>query len=858
MVIHENFKFGAQSTIATMRGYISFVFLFFFVNCFAQTSVRPGSSEIYQNLQKLNFLGSALYFAAHPDDENTRMISFLSNEVHANTAYLSITRGDGGQNLIGTEIREELGVLRTHELLSARRIDGGTQYFTRANDFGYSKHPDETFAIWNEEEVLSDAVWVIRNFQPDIIINRFDHRTPGTTHGHHTASAVLSLEAAEKAADASVFPEQLKDTEVWETSRVYYNTSWWRYPGKTREERQASFAAADKSQLVRVDIGTYDPISGSSLSEVAIRSRSQHLSQGFGAIPYRGSTLDYLEPIVGGPIEDNTNVFDGINTTWSRVKGGAHIGDKVQDIIDEFDFTAPEKSVPSLLTVYKAIDDLPDSYWKRVKLEETAGLIEAACGMFLEFIVDENKVTPGDEVNLEYEIVNRSNHKMSLNKVEVVGSNYSSSEKVELPYNESITVESALNIPASTGTTAPYWLTEKGDLGMYNVPEQALRGAPITPHPLKALCTFEIAGTRLTIEKPVVHKYRDPAKGEIYRPFEITPAVFVALDKSVYLFSSSDEQEIATTVTAGKADVNGSVKLNIPKGWKCEPASQNFNLERKGAEQKLVFKVSPSKKQSIGEVSAEVSSGGETFTRSVVELEYEHVPHQAILKPASSTIVRVPLEKGVNKIGYINGAGDLVADNLREVGYHVDELDIASITPGQLAQYDAILLGIRIYNMQGNGTILNVKQPLLFDYVKQGGTLITQYNTSHRVQVDQVAPYELKLSRDRVTDEFAAVTILAPDHRVLNFPNKIGEADFENWVQERGLYFPNEWGKEFTPILAWNDKGEDPKEGSLLIAEHGEGHFVYTGISWFRELPAGVPGAYRILANIIALGVDEK
>jgi len=331
--------------------------------------------------------------------------------------------------------------------------------------------------------------------------------------------------------------------------------------------------------------------------------------------------------------------------------------------------------------------------------------------------------------------------------------------------------------------------------------------------------------------------------------------VFVGLDKSVYLFSSSDKQQVTAVVTAGKADVNGSVKLNLPDNWKCSPASQNFSLAQKGASQKVVFEVTPSKKQSIGEVSAEVNSGGQTFTQSMVEVEYDHVPHQAILKPASSTIVRVPLEIGVEKIAYINGAGDLVAENLREVGYSVDELDLESLNASTLAQYDAILLGVRIYNVKQKEVLL--KQDLLFDYVKNGGTLITQYNTSRRLDDIRLAPYNLKLSRDRVTDEFAAVTLLEPNHRVLNFPNKIGDEDFENWVQERGLYFPNEWGSEFTPILAWNDKGEDPKKGSLLIAEHGQGHFVYTGISWFRELPAGVPGAYRILANIIALGVDE-
>ena len=824
------------------------IFLFSFCAAFAQSSVRPNAIEIYQDIEKLNFLGAALYVAAHPDDENTRLISYLSKELKAHTAYLSLTRGDGGQNLIGTEIRDELGVIRTQELLMARAIDGGSQFFTRALDFGYSKHPDETFAIWNKKEVLSDVVWVMRNFRPDVIINRFDHRTPGKTHGHHTGSAMLSLEAFDMINDKSVYPEQLEHVQPWAASRLYFNTSWWFYGSREK------FAEADKSNLVSVDIGKYDPMSGSSISEIATRSRSKHLSQGFGSVPSRGSQQEYVEFVKGDKPDSTTDIFEGINTTWTRVKGGKIVGDLINTIVADYDFRDPSASLPLLLDAYKKIDGLKDGYWKNVKIMELKHIIESVCGLYLEAVSDMHKVAQGDSIELTIEVTNRSDVAMNMLSYSIQPLNIKSTETKILENNiENKWFENIL-VDQSVDFSTAYWLKEKGTLGMSKVDDQLLRGTPESKRPMYVDFTLDIEGVKIEISKDVLHKYRDPAVGEVYKPFEVTPAAFVSLNQDVYLFAEAKNKNIEVEVKAGSANITGKLELNLPEGWRSKPSSYDVVMEFKGETQKLNFEVSPPDKLSDEKFSAVFHVGHQMYTGSLKEIEYDHIPTQTVVLPAESKLVRIPLEKAVNKIGYIMGAGDKVPQNLRDVGYQVDELEIDGLSLGQLKEYDAVILGIRIYNIE-NG--LPLHQSKLFEYVKEGGTLITQYNTTRSLKTKTLAPFHIKLSRERVTDEYAKITVLQPKHRVMNYPNKITDRDFENWVQERGLYFPNEWDEAFVPILSCHDKGEDPKEGSLLIAPYGEGNIVYTGLSMFRELPAGVPGAYRLFANMIALGSKE-
>ncbi|MBR9915738.1 MAG: PIG-L family deacetylase [Algicola sp.] len=813
----------------------------------AQQPKKPTSSEIYESIKKLNFLGSVLYVAAHPDDENTRLISYMSNELKARTAYLSLTRGDGGQNLVGPEIRELLGVIRTQELLAARRTDGGEQLFTRANDFGYSKHPDETLAIWNKTEVLNDVVLAIRKFQPDVIINRFNHRTPGSTHGHHTSSAMLSVDAFDLAGDPNVFPDQLSQVDTWQPKRLFFNTSWWFYGS------QENFEKADKSNLLEIDTGVYFPSSGLSNPEIAALSRSQHKSQGFGSTGSRGTQTEYIELIKGDLPSDKTNLFEGVNTTWSRIEGGQAIGAILHNVEDTYDFKNPSKSIPELMRAYMAIQKLENTHWRTVKTAEIKAIISACAGLYLEATSATNHATAGAVIDLNIEVINRSDANITLTNI-MTPNNIKINKDVTLTNNIDYEFKEVLKISEDQNISTPYWLTKKGSLGMYAVEDPSLIGKPETPRELTITFQLNIANTPISFTKPIVYKTTDPVKGEVYKPFEIIPEASAKISEKVIILDSDQQREIEVLVKAGRDNLEGFVQLAYPNDWNVFPDKQKINIANKGQEARLVFTVIPPKEQSEGLITPMVHIANQIYTRELIEIDYDHIPFQTVLLPSESKIVRLDIQKRGENIGYIEGAGDVVPESLRQIGYNVAILKPEDISAENLKRFDAIVIGIRAYNTVDE---LKFKQQLLFDYVAQGGNMIVQYNTNRRLKVDQLAPYDLQLSRDRVTDEYAEVTLLAKDHEVLNAPNQITAADFEGWTQERGLYFPDEWSSEFTPILSMNDAGETPKTGSLLVAKHGQGHYIYTGLSFFREFPAGVSGAYRLFANMLSLGKND-
>jgi LmbE family N-acetylglucosaminyl deacetylase len=813
----------------------------------AQQPKKPTASEIYESIEKLNFLGSVLYVAAHPDDENTRLISFMSNDVKARTAYLSLTRGDGGQNLVGSELRELLGIIRTQELLAARRIDGGEQRFTRANDFGYSKHPDETLAIWNKKEVLSDVVWAIRTFQPDVIINRFDHRSPGSTHGHHTSSAMLSMEAFDLAGDKTKYPNQLKDADVWQPQRQFFNTSWWFYGS------QEKFDAADKTNLLSLEVGSYFPSLGLSNSEIAALSRSSHKSQGFGNTGSRGSETEYLELINGDLPKDKSNVFDGIDTSWNRVKGGKAIGDLLKTVQDNYNFKNPSASLLNLMQAYKLIQNLENQHWKTIKLQDIKEVIAACSGLYMEAVADSNSATPNSKVQLKFEAINRSPQNMMLKSISL--SDGTSIEKnSDLKQNDSQRFESEFTVSAKENYSSAYWLNEKGTLGMYKVTDQKLIGMPETEHKTKAIFNLMIGGEPISFTKDIIYKTNDPVKGEVYKPFEIVPEVSAKVAEKVIIFETDKQKDIPVIVKAGRDKLEGYVEMAYPKKWKVYPEKQKIEIANKGEEQVVVFTIIPPKEQSEGLITPMVHVGNQVYTKEIVEIDYDHIPLQTILLPSESKVVRLDIKKKGENIGYIEGAGDAVPESLKQIGYNVAILKPEDITSENLSRFDAVVVGIRAYNTLD---ALKFKQAQLMDYVKEGGNLIVQYNTSRGLIMDELSPYQLELSRDRVTDENAEVRILSPQHELMNYPNKITSKDFEGWMQERGLYFPDKWSKEFTPMLSMNDKDESPKEGSLLVAKYGQGNYIYTGLSFFREFPEGVSGAYRLFANMLSIGKEN-
>ncbi len=831
-----------------MKHYILFFFLLLLLNIkgLAQQPVKPNAVELYNQIQKLNFLGSVLYIAAHPDDENTRLISYLSNDVKAQTGYLSLTRGDGGQNLIGPELRDLLGVIRTQELIEARKIDGGEQFFSRANDFGFSKNPDETLQVWDKDEIVSDVIWVIRKFQPDIIINRFDHRSPGTTHGHHTSSAMLSYEAFDKVNDAGIFPNQLKYTNTWQPKRLFFNTSWWFYGSKEK------FDAADKSNLCKLQIGTYYQSLGKSNQEIAALSRSRHQSQGFGSTGTRGEDNEYLELLKGDTPKDKTNIFDGIDTTWNRVKGGKAIGDILKNVENNFDFKNPSASIPELVKAYDLIQNIEDKHWKYIKSDEIKKIISSCAGLYFEAVSDVQEITPNSTLKVKVEIVNRSSIQMKINGMGAIPLLESITEaiadlKENIPYTKNI----ELQIAKEVNYTNPYWLNEKGTLGMYAVNNQENIGLPDVIRQIKVGVRLNINGVEIPFERNVVYKYNDDVKGEVYQPLDIVPAVTSSFAEKVYIFNNDRDKSVTVKIKSGKDAINGTIKLELPKKWQVSPTEIPFAIDKKGQEIEAVFSISPSKE--VGEISIKsiVTIDGLAYDLNKIDINYLHIYKQMVLKPAEAKAIRLEIKTKNEKIAYIMGAGDEVPKSLIQMGYEVDILKPDEITTEKLENYDVVMTGIRAYNVVN---ALAFKQNILFDFVKNGKTMIVQYNTTDDLVTKDIAPFPLKISRDRVTEENAEVRFLNPKHPVLNYPNKITAEDFKNWSQEQGLYYPNEWDVAFIPILSSNDNGEKPKNGALLIAKYGKGNYIYTGLSFFRELPEGVSGAFRLLANIIAIG----
>jgi len=812
------------------RSFTSFFIFFISLSIWAQAPQKLNSVEIYEQIQKLNFLGKVLYLAAHPDDENTKLITYFSNHYHAQTAYLSLTRGDGGQNLIGTDLREKLGAIRTQELLAARRIDGGEQFFTRANDFGFSKEPNETFAIWNKDEVMEDVIQVMETFRPDIIVNRFAHNTPGTTHGHHTASAMLSLEAY--------------DIIKHKPKRIFFNTSWWFYGS------QEAFDAADKSNFLAINSNVFYPLKGKSNNEIAALSRSQHKCQGFGTLGTRGDEIEYLE-LLKGDLPNSNNLFEGIDTSWNRVKGGNEIGKILYEIEKNFNFGNPSVHIPNLIQAYDLIQKLEDSHWKEIKTKQIIKIIEACSGLFMEAIADSETITKDSKFNLQLEVINRSQSNVKLISINALNIKNETQNK-PLKNNVKVSLEfKDVVLGNAVDYSNLFWLKEQQTEGMYQVSDKSIRILPEISTSFPVIFTMEIQGKTIEFVKNISYKFNNPDDGETYVPFTILPEFTSTIEPKVIIFNSTQPKEITVKVKAHKANASGKLSLAIPEDWKIEPKEIPFAIEVKNDERKFTFKIYPTKAEITSKMVAQITtSNGTILDKELVTIQYPHIPKQTILVTSASKVVKLDIATKGKNIGYIMGAGDEVNKNLENLGFQVTNLNPNEITTENLKSFDAVILGIRAFNVVDE---LKFKNKTLFDYVANGGNVIVQYNTTNNLITKEIAPYNVKLSRDRVTDENAKVTFLAPNHKVLNQPNKITEKDFSGWVQEQGLYYPNEWSSEFISILASNDPNETPKNGGLLIAKHGKGNYIYTGLSFFRELPEGVSGAYRLLANLIAL-----
>ncbi|GAB2772121.1 hypothetical protein GCM10027275_13710 [Rhabdobacter roseus] len=785
-------------------------------------------------------LGSVLYLAAHPDDENTLMLAYLAQDRLARTAYLSLTRGDGGQNLIGSEQGYKIGLIRTQELLAARRIDGAQQFFSRAYDFGFSKTRDETLDFWGKEKVLGDVVWLIRKYQPDVMITRFppDERAG---HGHHQASAYLAEEAFRLAADPSAYPEQLKEVKTWKTKRVVWNGYSRGFANQPPDEEGKPY--------ISVQIGGYNPLLGQSYTEIAARSRSQHKSQGFGASPIRDLRTDYLIHKDGEPAQKD--LFDGVDVSWNRVKGSQEVARLVKQAIQGFSVENPAASVPTLVKIHQALAKLDQgNTYVQAKKEEVQQLIQQCLGLWFESNPADFAVVPGERIMLSTNVVNRAKYPVKLVSMKWTGRTSDSTLNLTLEPFKGYNYLTTVPVPAQLDNSQPYWLKKPLDKGIFQIDNQRDVGYPENRPPTFTEFTFEVDGQRFTYSKPWIYKFSDPVEGEMYQPFELRPPVTTTLNEPVYIFTGPEPQSVEVLVQAHKSNVKGTLRLEVPPSWKVTPASIEFNVDEKYLEPSFTFTVQPPAQAGEGTLRAVVDVNGQAYTQSLRSIKYPHIPVQSVFPASEAKVARLDVKNKAQRVGYIAGAGDEVPAALRQMGSQVTFLNEAQLS-GDLSHYDAIVVGVRAYNTEDR---LAVYQQKLLSYVEKGGTLVVQYATASGLKVPQIGPYPLSIGRDRVTEEDADMQFLKPEHPLLNYPNKITRQDFEGWVQERGLYFATKWDPRYQTILASHDQGEPPLEGSLLYASYGKGHYMYTGLSFFRELPAGVTGAYRLFANLISVG----
>ncbi|WP_312331017.1 PIG-L family deacetylase [Sphingobacterium sp.] len=785
------------------------------------------AAEIKLNLEKLNTLGSVLYFAAHPDDENTRLIAWLAQEKKYKTAYLSLTRGDGGQNLIGTEQGIELGLIRTQELLAARKIDKGEQFFSSAYDFGFSKTPEETFEFWDKKRVLGEAVWIIRKFRPDVIITRFPPDSRGG-HGHHQASAILAQEAFKAAADPNQFSEQLQFVSPWQAKRLLWNTANFGGQNNTREDQ------------LKIDIGDYNTLLGASYGEIAAHSRSSHKSQGFGSASQRGSSIEYFEFVDGVPAEKT--LLDDVETSWKRVKNV----NKVQPLIDHinqiYQIDKPELIINELIKLYNILDEIDDEYWKTQKKKEVEKLILACGGIWFESVARNSSYALGEEIKVDHSIIVRRPN-ITVELTQLNGNSIRNTLKTNRLQKDTMLV-------IADRTTQPYWLMEPHGKGKFNISDFNLTGYPENPDAPSVSIEIRINGQPITINQLIKYRYTDPVRGEIYNPIVILPPLTAKSSSSLALTQNAGTVKVNLTFQKnGKIGATTfHVKPNIQKGWEILPVS--FDLSFKENERiiskEISIKPSDATQSSIDTLGFIFNS--KERLKEVKSIDYNHIPDIVYFPDAAIKMSNISLINDVKNVAYIHGAGDLIPESLVSIGIKVDVLSNEQALKADLSTYDAVIFGVRIFNV--NKQIAQLQNKVLA-YVKMGGTVLEQYNVNNGMIAKNFGPFPFSISRSRVTDEKATVHFDKNDP-IFNYPNKISEADFEHWVQERGLYFAEEIDKRYRTPITMQDPGEALHNGSLLVAPYGKGKFVYTSLSFFRQLPAGIPGAYRLFVNLLS------
>lgn len=785
----------------------------------AQTPKNYSSSEIFEHIKKLEVLGSVLYIAAHPDDENTKLLAYLSNEKLYRTGYLSMTRGDGGQNLIGDNQGVELGLIRTQELLSARNIDGAEQFFTTAFDFGYSKEPQETFQIWNKKKILSDVVWVIRKFQPDVIITRFPTTGEGG-HGHHTASAILAEEAFTAAADSSQFPEQFQyGVKPWQVKRLLWNTF--------------NFGSVNttKPNQFKINVGGYNSLLGKSYGEIAAESRSQHKSQGFGVPSSRGNQFEYFKLIKGEPLSND--LMDGVTTNWNRIHL-PKIEKAIQLLQTNYSFAHPELSLPALLDILKLIKKSGNGYWQNKKIAEVQQIIKECAGLYLEATSPSLFVTQGDSLRIKLLINKRLPGTVSIVSANLRGQDFFIN--TELPTNENYLNQISILLPDTAAISQPYWLVNPMSNGSFTVNNQLLIGQS-NNNPESIKVNLKLNGEIISYSIPLQFKSNDPVKGEEYQPIFIAPKMEVHPNSEIVLSINNKPTPIEVTTTSHSSTISIDP---------LQYSSSNGIVESKDG-----FHFKNFTKSISGNIHWYTQEKNAVYDSYKVLIQYPHIPNILYFKKADTKLVGIDLSISGKKIGYIVGAGDKVPEALEKMGYAVTFLTATEITANNLKQFDAIVTGVRAYNIH---EWLNDAYEVLMNYVKEGGVLLVQYNTNNNIGPikAKIGPYPFTISRNRIVDENAPIVFTDPKNLLMNFPNQITQNDFDNWIQERSTYEAVDLDAHYHTLFEMHDEGGAKQSGSLIYTDFGKGRFIYSGLVFFRELPAGIPGAYRLFANLLA------
>lgn len=816
-----------------------------FTATLAQATELLTPAGIAQELRSLGTTGTVLHIAAHPDDENTELITWLSLGRGYRAAYLSLTRGDGGQNELGKDFDEKLGVLRTQELLAARRLDHGRQFFTRAIDFGFSKTPEETLRFWNRDAVLGDVVRIIRQFRPDIIVTRFPIPPGSGGHGHHTASAILAVEAFKLAGDPAAYAEQLaQGLTVWQPKRVLWNSFRIGTAGP----------GALNGPVFKQDIGGTDPVSGQEFGTIAARSRAMHQTQGLAGAVNRARTGPNEQSfmLLAG-LAATADLMDGVDTTWARYPGGVQIGNLTAAALAQFKNDDPAASVPGLLALRTKLAALPSDPLVTDKLAQLDRIIFSCLGLKVATTVTRAEFVPGETVQIRYAI------SLTARNIPVrYESTRSPSLKGSVELDRGLVagevLEGSLNgvLLTNAPLTHPYWLRADGAAGIARVDDPTLIGRPENPPAVPLTHAFIVGGQKLLLSGEPVPQTPDEGRQHL----DVIPPVSLALNSDIYLIAPGATKSVTVELTAARAGTKGVLRLETPAGWTVAATPQAFRLPNVGDKAAFTFTLTAPAAGGAGRLSAVATVEGQDYSNRREELRYTHLPVQLLQPPARARLASFPLATKGLTIGYLPGAGDSVAECITQMGYVVRSLTGADLTPAKLQGLDAVVIGVRAFNER---TDLKDAFPGLLAWVEQGGTVIAQYNRPNGLLATTLGPYALSIDGPapalRVTDETAPATLLSPDHAALNTPNKINPADFDGWVQERGAYFPSKWDEErYTALLGMSDPGEAPLRSSLLVAKHGKGHYVYTGIGFFRQLPAGVPGAYRLFANLLALG----